>query len=107
MTKYYKVNIYSEDNDLSNYDKTIIVKKGFLYAKEIYTDTRIMICDNDKQGCFYDYYVLSSDFKSENIVKYDMIFEYMKNFELNKFPICSKLEEKQTRKLIKQYKKYR
>ena len=103
MPKYYELNLYSEDKDLSSYDK-IIVKKGLFYAKEICTDARIMICDNSKQGWFYDYYVLSSDFKPENIVRLETIREYINKFK-NKLPIYSNQEDKQIKKLIKQYRR--
>ena len=71
MKKNYKVIIHSENIDLNNYNQSIIVERGLLYAKEIVTNVRIMICDNKKQGSMHDYYVLSSDFKTENIARYD------------------------------------
>ena len=49
-----------------------------LYAKEIVTNSKIMICDNKTQGSMYDYYVLSNDFKTENIVRYDELKKYRK-----------------------------
>ena len=71
MKKNYKVNVYSEEIDMGKYNQCIIVERGLLYAKEIVTNSKIMICDNKTQGSMYDYYVLSNDFKTENIVRYD------------------------------------
>ena len=38
MEKYYQVTIYSKDIDLVRFNTKVIVKKGFLYAKEIATN---------------------------------------------------------------------
>ena len=102
MKKYYKVNIYSEYIDLSNYDQRIIVERGLLYAKEIVTKVRIMICDNKTQGSMYDYYVLSSDFKTENIARYDELVKYSEKFILSEFPVYSNFEAKKSEQLVKQ-----
>ena len=64
-----------------------------------------MICDNDTQGSMYYYYVLSSDFKMENIVRYDEINRYLENFQISDFPMYSNLEAKHVKKLIKQKNK--
>ena len=105
MKKYYKVNIYSENIDLSNYNQIIIVERGLLFVKEIVTNVRIMLCDSEAQGSMYDYYVLNSDFKTENVARYDELSKYIENFELAKFPIYSNLEAKQTKRIIKQQNK--
>lgn len=105
MEKYYKVTIYSKDIDLVKFNTKAIVKKGLLYAKEIATNEKIMICDNDTQGSMYYYYVLSSDFKMENIVRYDEINRYLENFQISDFPMYSNLEAKHVKKLIKQKKR--
>lgn len=102
MKKYYRINIYSEDIDMEKYNKSIVVEKGLLYAKEVVTNTKIMICDNKMQGSMYDYYVLSSDFKLENIVRYEEIKKYIERFKLSMFPIYSNLESKQVKRLLKQ-----
>lgn len=102
MKKYYRINIYSEDIDMEKYNKSIVVEKGLLYAKEVVTNTKIMICDNKMQGSMYDYYVLSSDFKLENIVRYEKIKKYIESFKLSMFPIYSNLESKQVKRLLKQ-----
>lgn len=102
MKKYYKVNIYSEYIDLSNYNQSIIVERGLLYAKEIVTNVRIMICDNKTQGSMHDYYVFSSDFKTENIARYDELVKYSEKFILSEFPVYSNLEAKKSKKLVKQ-----
>ena len=101
MEKYYQVTIYSKDIDLVRFNTKVIVKKGLLYAKEIATNEKIMICDNDTQGSMYYYYVLSSDFKMENIVRYDEINRYLENFQISDFPMYSNLEAKHVKKLIK------
>lgn len=102
MKKYYRINIYSEDIDMEKYNKSIVVEKGLLYAKEVVSNTKIMICDNKMQGSMYDYYVLSSDFKLENIVRYEEIKKYIESFKLSMFPIYSNLESKQVKRLLKQ-----
>ena len=102
MKKNYKVIIHSENIDLNNYNQSIIVERGLLYAKEIVTNVRIMICDNKTQGSMHDYYVLSSDFKTENIARYDEISRYLENFQISNFPMYSNLEAKNVKKLIKQ-----
>ena len=103
--KYYQVTIYSKDIDLVRFNTKVIVKKGLLYAKEIATNEKIRICDNDTQGSMYYYYVLSSDFKMENIVRYDEINRYLENFQISDFPMYSNLEAKHVKKLIKQKNK--
>ena len=107
MEKYYQVTIYSKDIDLVKFNTKVIVKKGLLYAKEIATNEKIMICENDTQGSMYYYYVLSSDFKKENIARYDKISKYLENFQISDFPIYSNLEAKYVKKLIKQNNKRR
>ena len=102
MKKYYRINIYSEDIDMEKYNKSIVVEKGLLYAKEVVTNIKIMICDNKMQGSMYDYYVLSSDFKLENIVRYEKIKKYIESFKLSMFPIYTNLESKQVKRLLKQ-----
>ena len=102
MKKYYRINIYSEDIDMEKYNKSIVVEKGLLYAKEVVTNIKIMICDNKMQGSMYDYYVLSSDFKLENIVRYEEIKKYIESFKLSMCPIYSNLESKQVKRLLKQ-----
>ena len=101
MKKYYKVNVYSEYIDMEKINQCIIVERGLLYAKEIVTNRKIRICDNKAQGCMYDYYVLSNDFKLENIVGYDELKKYMDNFDLSILPIFSNLEEKHGKGLDK------
>ena len=101
MKKYYKVNVHSNNIDTEKCNQCIIVEKGLLYAKEIITNVRIMICDNKTQGSMYDYYVLSNDFKTENIVRYDELKKYIEIFDLSIFPIYSNLEAKQIKKLVK------
>jgi len=101
MKKYYKVNIHSEYLDLGKYNQTLIVEKGLIYAKEIATNERIMICDCKPQGIMHDYYVLSSDFNIENVVRYEEIVNYLNDFDLAKFPIYSNIESKQVKKLIR------
>mgnify|MGYP003300879332 CR=1 FL=1 len=101
MKKYYKVNIYSENIDMGNYNSSIIVEKGLIYAKEVVTDAKIMMCDNKTQGSMYDYYVLSFDFKPENIARYDEVKKYIENFELSTFPVYSSLEAKKIKKIGK------
>ena len=105
MKKYFKVNVHSENIDLEIYNQCIIVERGLLYAKEIATNERIMICDNKTQGSMYDYYVLSNDFKTENIVRYAELKKYIDNFNLSMFPRYSNLESKQVKKLVKNIKK--
>lgn len=105
MKKYFKVNVHSENIDLEIYNQCIIVEIGLLYAKEIATNERIMICDNKTQGSMYDYYVLSNDFKTENIVRYAELKKYIDNFNLSMFPIYSNLESKQVKKLVKNINK--
>ena len=105
MKKYFKVNVHSENIDLEIYNQCIIVERGLLYAKEIATNERIMICDNKTQGSMYDYYVLSNDFKTENIVRYAELKKYIDNFNLSMFPMYSNLESKQVKKLVKNIKK--
>ena len=73
------MSIHSENIDLINYNQSIIVKIGLLYAKEIITNIKIIIYNNKKQGSMHDNYVLSLDFKTENIVKYEKL-----NKQLNK-----------------------
>ena len=107
MKKYYKVNVCSEDMDLSGYNQEIIVEKGLLYAKEIVTKERLMICDNKAQGSMYYYYVMSSDFKQQNIARFDEVNDYFNNFEISKFPVCSKQEEKMIKKLVKRHNQIR
>ena len=102
MKEFYKVNVYSEHANLDVYNTKIIVSKGWIYATELFTNTKIMICDNKTQGYFHDYYVFSSDFNLNNIVRYDEISYYMENFQLDKFPIYTKLESKKVKTLIKQ-----
>ena len=46
MKEFYKVNVYSEDANLGGYNTKIIVSKGWIYATEIFTNKKIMICDN-------------------------------------------------------------
>ena len=101
MKEFYKVNVYSEYANLDVYNTKIIVSKGWIYATELFTNTKIMICDNKAQGCFHYYYVLSSDFNLNNIVRYDEISYYMENFQLDKFPIYTKLESKKVKTLMK------
>ena len=105
MEKYYEVKIHSQDIDLREFNTKVIVKRGLLYAKEIATNERIMICDNNTQGSMYYYYVLSSDFRMENIARYDKINKYLENFEVSDFPMYSNLEAKQVKRLIKQKNK--
>ena len=115
MKKYFKVNVHSENIDLEIYNQCIIVERGLLYAKEIATNERIMICDNKNerimicdnktQGSMYDYYVLSNDFKTENIVRYAELKKYIDNFNLSMFPMYSNLESKQVKKLVKNINK--
>ena len=102
MKEFYKVNVYSEHANLDVYNTKIIVSKGWIYATELFTNTKIMICDNKTQVYFHDYYVFSSDFNLNNIVRYDEISYYMENFQLDKFPIYTKLESKKVKTLIKQ-----
>ena len=102
MKKFYKVNIYSEHANLDVYNTKIIVSKGWIYATEIFTNKKIMICDNKAQGCFHDYYVLSSDFNLNNIARYAEISNYIESFQLNKFPIYTETEDKKVKKFIKQ-----
>ena len=101
MKKYYKVTIHSEYLDLEKYNQTLIVEKGLIYAKEIATNEKIMICDCIPQGIMHDYYVLSRDFNIENVARYEEIVNYLTNFELAKFPIYSNMEAKQVKKLIR------
>ena len=101
MKKYYKVTIHSEYLDLEKYNQTLIVEQGLIYAKEIATNGRIMICNCKLQGIMYDYYVLSSDFNIKNVARYEEIVNYLTNFDLTKFPIFSNMEAKQVKKLIK------
>ena len=61
-----------------------------------------MICDNKTQGACHDYYVLSSDLNLNNIARYDEISNYVENFQLDKFPIYTKMEYKNVKKFIKQ-----
>ena len=105
MKKYYKVNIYSENVNIEKYNQSIIIEKGLLYAKEIITSVRIMICDNKLQGSMYDYYILSKDLKTENIVRKDELKKYIESFDLSLFPIYSNLESKQVKRLVKQITK--
>ncbi len=100
MSKFYKVNLYSENHDLNIYDTKIIAKKGLLYSKEIMTNSKFMICDNKTQGSFYDYYVLSTDFCDANVARIDDVKKYIDEFELNKFPVYTMLEVKKIKKLI-------
>ena len=102
MKEFYKVNVYSERANLDAYNTKIIVSKGWIYATEIFTNTKIMICDNKAQGYFHYYYVLSSDFNLNNIARYDEISNYVENFQLDKFPIYTKMEYKNVKKFIKQ-----
>lgn len=102
MERYYEVMIYSEKMDLRKINPKIIVKRGLLYAKEIATNEKIMICDNETQGSMYYYYILSTDFKPKNIARYDKIKKYLENFEISSFPIYSNLEAQQAKKLLKQ-----
>ena len=101
IKKYYKVSINSEEMDLSKYKQNIIVKRGLIYAKEILTNTKLMICENKTQGSMHDFYVLSSDLEKENIARYDDVKEYLDNFKLTEFPICSSYELKKSKKLVK------
>lgn len=103
MKKFYKVNVYSEHANLDVYNTKIIASKGWIYATEIFTNKKIMICDNKAQGCFHDYYVLSSDFNLNNIARCDEISNYVENFQLDKFPIYIKMEEKKVKKFINKY----
>ena len=105
MKKFYKVNVYSEHANLDVYNTKIIASKGWIYATEIFTNKKIMICDNKAQGSMYDYYVLSNDFKTENIVRYEELKKYIDNFNLSMFPIYSNLESKQVKKLVKNINK--
>lgn len=102
MKEFYKVNVYSEHANLDVYNTKIIVSKGWIYATELFTNTKIMICDNKTQGVCHDYYVLSSDLNLNNIARYDEISNYMENFQLDKFPMYTKLESKKVKTLIKQ-----
>ncbi|MCR5482913.1 MAG: hypothetical protein K6E99_00675 [Bacilli bacterium] len=105
MAIYYKVDVRSDYNDLTNKNTKIIIQKGFIYAKEIKTKERIMICDNKFQGSLYGYYVMSTDFKVENIATLEEVKTYLEEFSFNKMPIYTKMEEKETKKLIRKYHK--
>ena len=103
MKEFYKVNVYSEHANLDVYNTKIIVSKDlFFYVTELFTHKKIMICDNKTQGVCHDYYVLSSDLNLNNIARYDEISNYVENFQLDKFPIYTKLESKKVKTLIKQ-----
>ena len=101
MKKYYKVQLYSKYADLSKYNTNIIVEKGLIYAKDIITGTRIMICDNDFQGSLYDYYIYTKDFDLNNIARIEDLRELKEKFKLEEYPIYNKLEEKESKNLIK------
>ena len=103
MKEFYKVNVYSEHANLDAYNTKIIVSKDlFFYVTELFTHKKIMICDNKTQGACHDYYVLSSDLNLNNIARYDEISNYVENFQLDKFPIYTKMEYKNVKKFIKQ-----
>ena len=102
MKVFYKVNLYSEDAKLKDYNTKIIVSKGWIYATEIFTNKKIMICDNKTQGAFHDYYVLSSEFNLNNVAIYDEILKYIENFKLDEFPIYTKIEGKKVKKFVKE-----
>ena len=104
MKKYYKVKVFSEYSDLSHYNQNIIVERGLIYAREIATDVRIMICDTLGQGKYHDYYVLSTSFKTENIARYEEIEKYLADFKMEKFPMYSKMEAKKAKKLVNKFK---
>ncbi len=105
MKKYYKVELFSKYVDLSKYNTNIIVEKGLIYAKEVITGTRIMICDNDFQGSLYDYYVYTKDFNLNNLARITDLKEYRESFNLEEYPIYNKLEVKESKKLIRTIKK--
>jgi hypothetical protein len=105
MIYYYKLAVRSDYYDLTGYNTIIIVTKGFFYAREIMTGTRIMICDNPTQGSCHDYYVMSSDFTEKNIVRQDGVKKYIDSFDINQFPIYSKKEEKNIKQMIKKCKR--
>ncbi len=103
MKVFYKVNLYSEDANLKDYNTKIIVSKCLLFwAKELSTHKLIMICDNKTQGAFHDYYVLSSEFNLNNVARYDEILKYIENFKLDEFPIYTKKEAKKVKKFVKE-----
>lgn len=105
MAKYYKVDVRSEYNDLSNKNTQIIIKKIGFFSKEIATSHILVNCDNEFQGGCYDYYVMSTDFKNENIATLEEVKEYLNNFKYEGFPIYTKKEERETTKIIKQLKR--
>lgn len=98
MTKYYKLKLYSDCNYLSNYNNTIIARKGLFWVYEIRTNARIIICDSKSQIWFYPYFVLRSDFKQKNIATSEEIRDYIGNIKPNELP-------KKTKRLIKKYEK--
>lgn len=102
---FYKVHLRSEHKNLNNYNNEIIVTRGVIYAQEIATSEKIMICDNIIQGTCHDYYVLSSDFTLDNVAKYEEICKYLDEFDFSKFPIFTKQEEILTKKRIREYQK--
>ena len=101
MAIYYKVDVRSECNDLTNKNTNIIIQKGLIYAKEIKTKERIMICDNKFQGSLYEYYVMSSDFTINNIATLEEVKSYLEDFSYDKVPLYTKMEERETKRLIK------
>jgi hypothetical protein len=105
MAIFYKVDVRSEYHDLSNKKTKVIIQKGLIYAKEIATNARIMMCDNKFQGTFHDYYVLSTDFIDENIATLKDVQEYLDTFTYDVSPVYSKKEERETKKLIKSNRK--
>ena len=74
-------------------------------VKEIKTKERIMICDNKFQGSLYDYYVMSSDFTINNIATLEEVKSYLNDFTYDKVPLYTKMEERETKRLIKKTSK--
>ena len=96
LRDYYKVKVYGGIYPVKELDNFVIVTKNVLYAREIVTGTRIMICDNASQGSYHNYYVLSSDLRKkddkgnimmEHIALDYEVLDYINNFDFDKFPI--------------------
>ena len=101
MAIFYKVDVRSENHDLMNKNTKIIIQKGIVFAKEIKTKERIMICDNKFQGSLYDYYVMSTDLVEENNASLEDVRAYLADFSYNKIPFATKMEDREIKRLIR------
>jgi hypothetical protein len=101
MAAFYKVDVRSEYHDLSNQNTKVIMSKGLIFAKEIITKHKLVICDNKYQGAFYDYYVMSTDFTIENIASLKDVEKYINDFTFDVFPVHTKMEDRETKKLLR------